>query len=331
MPRMHIASPAASGALFEVATLPYVITPADQPANLGSWISSRAAELRERLHQHGGILFRGFDLTSETDLSAAAEAFGLRPMHYVEGATPRTQINEWVYTSTEFPAQHDIALHNELSYVTTWPMTIVFLCLQPATTGGETPIADMRRVLARIPSRVREGFERRGWMLVRNYGDGLGLPWQTAFRTTSRDEVERYCEKNDIRCEWKDDRHLRTRQVRRAIATHPVTGERVWFNHIAFWHVSSLPSVIRSTMLEEYGEQDLPFNTFFGDGESISDDVATQIRQAWDAETIAKPWQAGDLLLLDNMLVSHGRRAFTGSRRVVVCMGDPVDHTLESQ
>jgi alpha-ketoglutarate-dependent taurine dioxygenase len=244
-------------------------------------------------------------------------------MHYVEGATPRTQVNEYVYTSTEFPADHQIALHNELSYVTSWPMKILFLCLQPATTGGETPVADMRKVLARLSPSVRDLFERRGWMLTRNYGDGLGLPWPTAFRTSSREEVERYCASNDIRCEWKDARHLRTHQVRSAIATHPQTGERLWFNHVAFWHVSSLPEPIRETMLAEFDERELPFNTFFGDGGRIDDEIVEEIRQAWDAETVAFPWQAGDLLLLDNMLASHGRRPFTGTRRVVVSMGDP--------
>jgi alpha-ketoglutarate-dependent taurine dioxygenase len=311
--------------------LPLTVEPGAGGTDLVRWIEANRDRLHADLARHGGVLFRGFALASEHDLSSVAEALRLQRMHYVEGATPRTQLNEFVYTSTEFPADHTIALHNELSYVAVWPMKILFLCLQPATTGGETPIADMRRVLARISPAVRDLFAQRGWMLTRNYGDGLGLPWQTAFRTSSRDEVERYCERHDIRCEWKDAGHLRTHQVRPAIASHPVTGESVWFNHIAFWHVSSLPEPIRETMLADYDERELPFNTFFGDGAHIDDEIVGEIRQAWDAETVARPWQAGDLLLLDNMLVSHGRRPFTGSRRVVVCMGDPSGAPVESR
>src|SRR6185369_345538 len=299
-------------------TLPLVIHPTDDSASIADWVAGHRATLAQYVHRQGGVLFRGFPVTSESALSDVAHALELQPMQYMEGATPRTRLSDYVYTSTEFPADHAIALHNELSYVKSWPMRILFLCLVPAETGGETPIADMRRVLARIPQSIRDLFERRGWMLVRNYGDGLGLTWQTAFRVSSREAVERYCHANDIRCEWRDDAHLRTSQTRPAIATHPVTGERVWFNHVAFWHVSSLPDVIRETMLAEYGERELPFNTFFGDGDPIDDDIVAQIRDAWDAETTSFPWQAGDLLLLDNMLASHGRRAYTGLRRVVV-------------
>jgi alpha-ketoglutarate-dependent taurine dioxygenase len=31
-------------------------------------------------------------------------------------------------------------------------------------------------------------------------------------------------------------------------------------------------------------------------------------------------WNTGDLLVIDNVLVGHGRRPFTGSRRVLVAM-----------
>jgi len=309
------------------STLPVIFEPTMDGVNLFHWLASNRETVLLSLHQHGAILFRGFRLKSQDDLSSAVEALGIEPMHYIEGATPRTELGGHVYTSTEFPHEHAIALHNELSYVITWPMRILFMCVQPAADGGETPIADMRKVLSRIPGEIRELFERRGWMLTRNYGGGFGLTWQTAFRATSADDVAEYCTTNRIEYEWKDATHLRTHQVRPAIAAHPVTGEDVWFNHIAFWHVSSLPEGVRRAMVTEYGEQGLPYNTFFGDGKSIDDRVVAQIRRAYDAETVALPWEAGDLLLLDNMLASHGRHPFTGMRRVLVSMGDPHSRT----
>ena len=305
------------------ATLPLIMRPVLDGVNLCHWLERNRQGVDERLHRYGAVLFRGFGLRTQQDLAAAVDALGIEPMHYVEGATPRTQLGGHVYTSTEFPPEHPIALHNELSYVVTWPMRIAFMCVQPAATGGATPIADMRTVLARIPDDIRALFERRGWMLVRNYGDGFGLTWQTAFRASTPDEVEAYCHANRIELEWPDATHLRTRQVRPAITAHPAIGDRVWFNHISFWHVSSLPPEIRRPMLAEYGDYGLPYNTFFGDGEPIPDDIIARIRDAWDAATMSFPWQQGDLLLLDNMLASHGRAAFTGQRRVLVSMGAP--------
>ncbi len=117
---------------------------------------------------------------------------------------------------------------------------------------------------------------------------------------------------------------MRTRQVRRAIVAHPQTREEVWFNHVAFWHISSLKASLRSVFLAEFVEADLPYNTYYGDGSPINNDIVAQIREAYSAETVAFPWQAGDVLFLDNMLVAHGRSPYEGQRRVVVAMGDGI-------
>lgn len=51
------------------------------------------------------------------------------------------------------------------------------------------------------------------------------------------------------------------------------------------------------------------------------------IRRAYEVETYRFQWQRGDVLLLDNMLVSHShshsRTPFTGKRQVLVAMGMP--------
>jgi alpha-ketoglutarate-dependent taurine dioxygenase len=308
-------------------TVPLVLQPSMDGVNLVHWLASHRDTVSSHLKQHGGVMFRGFGLRGQDDLTACVDALGIAPMHYIEGATPRKQLGEHVYTSTEFPPEHAIALHNELSYVTTWPMRILFLCLTPAAGGGETPVADMRKVHARIPAEIRALFEQRGWMLSRNYRDGFGLTWQTAFRTSSPAEVEDYCAKHRMALEWQDGGRLHTTQVRPATATHPVTGETIWFNHVAFWHSSSLPPDVRRNLLNEYGDHGVPYNTFFGDGSPIDDDIVEQIRQAIDAETVAHPWRSGDLLLLDNMLAAHGRNPFRGERRVLVSMGDPHSRT----
>ena len=160
-------------------------------------------------------------------------------------------------------------------------------------------------------------------MLVRNFGDGLGLKWETSFRVGTRAELEAYCRRSHISYEWKGEGQLRTRQVRPAVRRHPRTGEEVWFNHVAFWHVSSLPQGVREMFLREFEVEDLPYNTYYGDGGVIEDGVAEEIRAAYDAETVAFRWERGDLLVLDNMLAAHGRRPYTGGRKVFVAMGEP--------
>ena len=103
---------------------------------------------------------------------------------------------------------------------------------------------------------------------------------------------------------------------------HPVTGESVWFNHIAFWHVSSLEPQLREAMMALFGEENLAYNTYYGDGTRIEDSIIAEINEAYRQETIAFPWQHGDIMMLDNMLVAHGRSPFVGPRKVLVAMGE---------
>ncbi|MDW6092181.1 TauD/TfdA family dioxygenase [Vibrio rhizosphaerae] len=277
----------------------------------------------DHLHRHGGILFRGFDILGEAEFQAFARSFGFPLLNYEFGSTPRTDLGEGVYTTTEYPAHQVIPLHNEQAYTLNWPMKIWFHCIQPAETEGETPIADSREVYRRIPTRIRERFEEKQLMYVRNYGNGLDLPWEKVFATNDPKQVEAFCRAHQIDFTWKGDGELRTRQVCQSVARHPVTQEMVWFNQAHLFHVSNLEAHIRETLLSIVGEDDLPRNVYYGDGSPIEDGILDEIRGVLDECMVKFPWQQGDVLMLDNMLVAHARSRFTGPRKVVVAMAEP--------
>lgn len=160
-------------------------------------------------------------------------------------------------------------------------------------------------------------------MYVRNYDDKLDLSWHNVFQTTNKSEVENYCRQAEIEFAWTGEDSLTTRQVCQAVAAHPKTGEMVWFNQAHLFHVSSLKSEIRESLLAAFKEEELPRNAYYGDGSPIETAVLDEIREIYQQEAIIFPWQDGDVLMLDNMLASHGRQPFTGSRKVVVGMAEP--------
>lgn len=303
--------------------LPLLVTPNVKDLDPISWASSQRSWLESLLLQHGGLLFRNFDISGLAGFQKfVAEIWG-EPLEYHEQTSPRHRVHGNIYTSTDHPPDQRIFLHNENSYSNTWPLKIMFFCLTPPRDAGETPIADVRRVLARMPETIRERFARLGWMLVRNFRPGYGVSWQKAFQTTDPAEVNRYCLAADIQYEWLSPERLRIRQRRPALATHPVTREEVWFNHATFFHISTLDAQTQAGLLAEMAEEDLPYNTYYGDGSSIEPEVLDSLRHAYEQETVSFPWRENDLLLLDNMLSAHGRSPFQGPRKIVVAMAEP--------
>jgi hypothetical protein len=161
-------------------------------------------------------------------------------------------------------------------------------------------------------------------MLTRSYNGEIGASVAEAFGTDDRDAVERYCRANAIAFEWQPDGGLRTRQRRSAVVRHPVTGRRCWFNQIAFLNEWTLAPEVREYLVEVYGDDGLPFNTRYGNGDPIEEDVVNLINEIYDANTAREPWATGDLMLVDNVRAAHSREPFDGAREVLVAMAQPV-------
>lgn len=306
--------------------LPLVIKPAVDGVNLLTWAANNREFIETKILQHGGILFRNFQITEIAEFEQLIQTISGKLLEYSYRSTPRNQVSGRIYTSTEYPAEQFIPLHNEMAYSLNWPMKIFFFCVKAADTGGETPIADSRKVFQRINPKLKEQFTQQKIQYIRNYGEGLDLHWENVFQTRDKSEVEHYCRSASIEFEWKDGDNLRTSQVCQAVATHPKTGEKVWFNQAHLFHVSSLNPEVRESLLSIFKESDLPRNAFYGDGSAIESSVLDEIRQIYQQEAVIFPWQEGDILMLDNMLTAHGRMPYSGSRKVVVGMAEPFIH-----
>ena len=300
--------------------LPAVIEP-DDGASILEVIGARRAEIRELITGTGAVLFRGFDVGGVDALGTVVEALSGPPLDYAERSSPRTSLSGNVFTSTDYPESEEIFLHNECSYQAEWPLKVYFYCVEAPSAQGATPFADVREVYRNIDPAVVEEFTRRKWMYVRTFGS-MGGSWQYFYDTEDRADVERYCAAQGIEVEWIGDEGLRTRAVREPVRIHPLTGEEVWFNHATFFHVNTLPPVYREEMLEMFGEDGLPANTYYGDGGRIPDDVMKHLREAYQAARLRFDWQREDLVVIDNMLTAHGREPYRGPRRIAIAMAE---------
>ncbi|GGI83992.1 hypothetical protein GCM10011581_21510 [Saccharopolyspora subtropica] len=309
-----------------------VVTAADKPAVLRvgdvadatAWTAEHRAELRSLVDEHGALLIRGLRLTNAADFGRVARELAAPLMQEREAFARRWTYEDGVYSSSKWPPNQPMCMHHELSYTLEIPGLMLFSCLDAPDSGGVTGVADASAVLEALPADLVERFEREGWQLLRHYNEMVGVPWQEAFGTDDRAAVERYCRDNAIEFEWDGADGLRTRQRRSAILTHPKTGKRVWFNQVAFLNEWTIDPEVRDYLVMEFGPDGLPFNSRYGNGDPIGDDVIALLNKVYEEHTQREPWQAGDLMLVDNIARAHSREPYEGSREVLVAMGDPV-------
>lgn len=289
-----------------------------------SWAAEHSEALRAVVAQHGAVLVRGLGLRHTAEVRAVFQRLTTRLMVEKEAFASRRIYSGGVYSASKWPANQQMCMHHELSYRLEFPGLMLFACLDAPTRGGATVLADSQAVLDALPAELTERFEREGWLLTRNYNDEIGASLAEAFGTEDRRAIESYCRGNAIEFEWGPGRGLRTTQRRSAVVRHPVTGRRCWFNQIAFLNEWTMAPEVREYLVDVYGADALPFNTSFGDGGPVREDVVQLINRVYEDNTAREPWQAGDLMLVDNVRTAHGRDSFEGPREVLVAMADTV-------
>lgn len=296
--------------------LPIVIQAGFDGIDLNLWLSENRNDVQSSLNNYGAVLFRGFSVNTIDDFELTVRGWNNNVRKYDYASTPRTNLKEGIYTSTEYPADQKIQMHNEMAYTREYPSFLWFYCSCPAEKGGQTPIADSRKIYTLLSPDLIQLFESKKIMYVRNYHKGIDLPWQKAFQTEDKLSVENYCRSHGINFEWISDDHLRTQEICEATKTHPITGEKVWFNQAHLFHASN----VGGANVASDSSRDFPRNALFGDATQIELKHIQEIKQAYDLASLKFDWKKNDVLLLDNLLAAHGREPFVGKRVIMVAM-----------
>ena len=317
--------------------LPVVIRPVEGETIEGLLTESRES-LEAILRQYGAVLFRGFGLRTAEDFHAAADLCfksGLR--RYIGGVSPRGEVMSGVYESTTFPSHMRIPQHNEMAYLPDPPCALAFFCEIEPEHGGETPLADSRLIYKLIPEELRTALERAGvsyhrylygprWNLhhlTRNRLVKLHTSWMAAFASDDPAVVERACAATGSTVKWDREEGAKISNVLPAFRRHPETGEMLWFNQ-----VSTFLSSPRSTGWVRWLMYQMaypnpyrrPFHATLGDGSPITLRQLNMVTEAIERATVRFRWQRGDLLLVDNFLITHGRMPYRGKRRILVAI-----------
>lgn len=312
---------------FSEECFPLTIYAKLEQQNLAVWITKNKNIIDNLISQCGSLLFKGFNIDSAQRLSEVVHGYSPDVLDYVDRGAPRRAMAKKVFSSTEYACTEVIPQHHEMAFADKCPQKLFLCCDTPAQEGGFTPITDDRKVIGLIPNDIKQPFIDKGIMYVRNYGLGVDMSWQEAFDTQDKSFVEQVLTEAKTDFQWFDDDHLRTTAVRNALERHPMTGEMVWFNHAHLFHMSNIPEDVREFLVEEYGEDGLPRNVFYGDGSKIPTSVIRMINEIYENNSVRFTWEKGDMVMVDNFLATHGRTPFSGKRCVCVAMTDLFNRT----
>ncbi|MEU3731471.1 TauD/TfdA family dioxygenase [Streptomyces sp. NPDC033538] len=321
------APPTASTAPPDADDTPVIVHAQGTP-DPAAWAAEHRDTVLDLVAEHGALTVRGLAPRTPADVEALLHRLADSPANEREAFAARDVHADGVYSSAAWPPNQPMCMHHELSYATRCPGLLLFACLRPPTEGGATAVADSAAVLESLPAELVDRFEREGWLLTRAYHDDIGATLVQSFGTEDPGAVEAYCRASAIDWSWRPDGSLRTRQHRPAVVRHPASGRRCWFNQIAFLNEWTMAPEVREFLVEEYGPDGLPFNTRYGNGDPVPQDVVEQIGKAYEAHTVRRPWSAGDLMVVDNIRTAHSREAYEGPREVLVAMGNPVHPRL---
>jgi hypothetical protein len=268
---------------------PLVIQSVSPDVDLAGWAAANRDFIDRECLSQGAILFRGFG-SQESDVGAFPRSVWPNDPVWLTSPAPNAPEKDMLW-------HHDIILPNEFGHCR-WPARVMFNAIRLADWGGQTIIADARKVLRSIDPAILREFAKRKLRYVRNYWNELGRAWQRDLGVDNRDGVADYCRANDIEHEWVDGQRLRLRWIRPAIQVHPRTGEAMWFNHLHNWHEGRYEPHERQSLLDSFRPEDRPMNCSWGDGSPIESSIVSEVIAAYREFEICFDWKPNDVMLI---------------------------------
>lgn len=288
------------------------------------WLTESAAAIRSRVLTEGAMMIHGLALKNPADVALARDALSVRIFQSTERFGHRQEGENGIVSPIRWPEEREICPYQEESFSTVVPSIVLTGCIRPPDIGGEALLSDARQISRCLPPDLIDRVRTHGWIMTQVFHPRFGVSWQDAFGCLEREDLSSLLAQRGIACEWLKDGTLRTRRRRPAFRIHPTTGEECWFNQLAFLNRRSLEPREKELLSQAFGD-DLPVDTALGDGQPLSESDHLAILAAYDATTTKLAWQAGDLLVVDNLLTAQGRSPLAGTADYWIAFGDSID------
>lgn len=201
---------------------------------------------------------------------------------------------------------HEMGLHRENGNLPFNPDLQWFFCLEEASIGSETTMCDGQRVLFDLSPKTRKLFQARNIRYSRR------IPWSNVKRFLSIELQRPIDEITDEDLEFVNESVAG--QTYRRIDQNLIKSELV-ISAIETSCFNGKPSFCNS-MLGPSVNYEPPLITW-ENGEDICLDIWDEIKEVTARNTYSHFWKKGDIIVIDNTRVMHGRRRLDDpSRRI---------------
>lgn len=288
--------------------------------SLPDFIKANREAIDTAMQNTGAVLFRGFDVPDIADFDAAVVAYGAENFPYKESLSNAVRVNMTprVFTANEAPPETSIFLHHEMAQTPIYPSALFFYCHIPANQGGATPLCRSDIVLEKlgeIAPDIVTAFEQKGVRYTNtmpgqdDHGSGQGRSWRSTLGADTRDAAEARLSDLGYSWDWQDGDTLRVTSPKLEAVRALPGGRKVFFNQL-----------IAAYRGWSDTRNDASKSVSFGDGSVIPPETMDTAIQIADEISYDLQWQAGDVALVNNFLVMHGRRPYQGTRKVLASL-----------
>ena len=297
-----------------------------------SALSAQKDAMQALTVKHGGVLLRDLPVDSAQEFEAIAALFLPSQESYIGGVSRRSRVHNNVYNTTEAPQDVVIEQHLEATHTPRPPGTIVFNCQTPPTDRGETPLASFVELYDALPVEVTAPLEGEAVVYTRELLDrnsrlykllpnsvtqSLALSWQEVSGCDEFGDARDALEQEGYEVFVRGKRSLRTRCSQPVISTHPLTGQKRWFLSDQItrrlpWYTRLPRRMLRSQLGMEFSLQS---------GRDFAPGVLDLVHRELARLRFSFKWRRGDVLVLDNQQMSHGRNTFAGERLILTAFG----------
>lgn len=298
-------------------------------ADATSYVAQNRDELLKLATKHGAVFLRDFPLASVDDFDALVQALGLPNFPYKKSLSNAVRINrtERVFSANEAPPEVNIFFHHEMAQTPLFPEWIMFYCEIAAQTGGATPICRSDVLYERLQQECPEfakACETKGLKYsnvmpaIDDPLSGMGRSWGSTLGVETRDQAESRLRELNYSWQWLEDGSLRATTPPLPAVMEVEPGRKTFFNQL-----------IAAFSGWKDARNDPSGAIRHGDETPLDREaVETAIRIA-DELTFDVPWQSGDAVIIDNRVVMHARRTFTGTRKVVASLAQMRTHSFD--